>query len=78
MSLEKELCTYAAQLPELLAEEGRFVLISGAQVIGTFAAYEDALAAGYEKCGLRPFLVKQISAVEQAHFFTRSLAVCPT
>ena len=78
MSLEKELRTYAAKLPELLAEEGRFVLISGGEVISTFAAYEDALAAGYEKCGIRPFLVKQISAVEQAHFFTRSLAVCPT
>lgn len=78
MSLEKELCTYAAKLPELLAQEGRFVLICGTDVIGTFAAYEDALAAGYEKCGIQPFLVKQISAVEQADFFTRSLAVCPT
>ena len=62
MLLEKELRTYAEKLPELLAEQGRFVLISGADVLGTFAAYEDALAAGYEKCGVRPFLVKRISA----------------
>ena len=78
MLLEKELRTYAEKLPELLAEQGRFVLISGEDVLGTFAAYEDALAAGYEKCGVRPFLVKRISAVEQAHFFSRSLVLCHT
>ena len=78
MLLEKELRTYAEKLPELLAEQGRFVLISGEDMLGTFAAYEDALAAGYEKCGVRPFLVKRISAVEQANFFSRSLELCHT
>lgn len=78
MSLEKELHTYAEKLPVLLAEEGRFVLICGDDVIGTFAAYEDALAAGYEKAGIAPFLVKRITALEQAHFFSRPLEPCPT
>lgn len=78
MPLEKELRTYAEKLPELLAEQGRFVLICGDDVLGTFAAYEDALAAGYEKCGVRPFLVKRISAIEQVNFFSRSLELCHT
>lgn len=78
MTLEKELKTYAEKLPELLAEQGRFVLICGDDVVGTFAAYEDALAAGYEKCGIKSFLVKRISAVERANFFSRSLEQCPT
>lgn len=76
MSLEKEIQTYTDKLPELLAEEGRFVLIGGTEVLGTFAAYEDALAAGYAQCGLRPFLVKRISAVEPIHRFTRPLGLC--
>ena len=78
MPLETEIKTYAEKLPELLAEQGRFVLVCGKDVIATFAAYEDALAAGYEKCGVKPFLVKRISAVEQANFFSRSLELCPS
>jgi hypothetical protein len=78
MTLERELQTYAERLPKLLADEGRYVLIHGGEVVGIFTAYEDALAAGYERCGLTPFLVKRISAVEPVHRFTRPLGLCPT
>ena len=78
MALEKEIKTYSEKLPELLEEQGRFVLICGNDVVGTFVAYEDALAAGYEKCGIKSFLVKRISAVDRANFFSRSLELCHT
>ncbi len=79
MSLEKELETFKRELPGLLAQEGKFVLVAGDAVIGTYAAYEDALAAGYEKCGLKPFLVKKIQAVEQVQYFSRDVGfTCPT
>jgi hypothetical protein len=74
MALEKELQTFDRELPNLLAEEGKFVVISGDQVVGIYVSYEDAIKVGYEKCGLKPFLVKRIQAVEQVQYFSRDLA----
>jgi hypothetical protein len=71
MALEQELATYHAKLPELKADEGKFVLIHGTQVAGVFTSYEDAIKIGYEKFGLQPFLVKQIQAVERVQFISR-------
>jgi len=73
MALEKEIETYNRELPNLLAEQGKFVVICGDKLIGTFGSYEDALKCGYDKCGLEPFLVKKVQAVEQVQFFSREL-----
>jgi len=71
-ALEKELETYRQKLPGMLLEEGKFALIHGDQVAGTFDAYADALTEGYKLFKLEPFLVKQIQAVEQVHFIARA------
>jgi len=71
--LQKEIETYQRNLPNLLSEEGKFVLICGTKIEGLFSTYEDALQAGYTKCGLGPFLVKKIQAIEPINFFTRDL-----
>lgn len=77
-NLEKELHTYQAKLPELSADEGKFVVIAGDSIVGIYAAYEDALKAGYEHSGMNPFLVKQISTTEQIAYFSRDMgAPCP-
>ena len=73
MALERELATYKSKLPELKEHEGKFVLIHGENVIGTFTSYEDAIKDGYEKFKLNPFLVKRIQAFEQAQFVSRLL-----
>jgi hypothetical protein len=78
MSLQVEIATYEKHLAELLKDEGKYVLICADEIAGTFEAYADALKAGYEKYGLKPFLVKRIQAVQQVHFFTRSLEPCHT
>ena len=79
MPLEKELETYKRRLPELKAEEGKFVLIHGADVVRTFTSYEDAIKEAYAEFGPHePFLVKQIQAVEQAHFISRFFEPCRT
>ncbi len=75
MALEKELETYQANLQQLLAEEGKFVVIHGTVVVGFFDTYADAIQAGYEKCGLEPFLVKQVYEIEPVQFITAS--PCP-
>jgi hypothetical protein len=72
--LEKELSVYDAHLIDLLPYEGKYVLISGEIVSGTFDSYDEALAAGYEKYGLDPFLVKQINRAEPIHYFSRDLS----
>ncbi len=77
MALEKELETLKRELPNLLAEEGKYVVVSGDEVLGIYAAYEDALKVGYEKRGLKPFLVKKIQSIEQVQFFTRNLCFEP-
>jgi hypothetical protein len=71
MALEKELAVYKSKLPELLADEGKFVLIHGDSVVDTFGTYEDAVKEGYSKFGLEPFFVRQIQSVEQVHFISR-------
>ena len=73
MALEKELATYRAQREHLLADEGKFVVIHGESILGTFSSYEDALKIGYEKCKLEPFLVKKIQGIEPINFISRNL-----
>lgn len=73
MALEKELEVYQRERESLLAHEGEYVLISGDEVLGTFGAYEDALRAGYQQCGDKPFLVKKIEGVERLQSFTRDI-----
>lgn len=73
MALEKELETYKKKLPELKEHEGKFVLIHGDTVVDFFAAYEDAIKAGYQQFKLEPFLVKQVSAVETVQHVTRPI-----
>jgi len=79
MALEKELETYKSKLPELKSQEGKFVLIHGETVVDTFTSYEDAMKEGYAKFGLdKPFLVKQIRALEQVQFISRLMTPCHT
>jgi len=73
MALEKELATYNAKLPELKDHQGKYVLIHGDDVVDFFAAYEDAIKAGYQRFQLAPFLVKQINAVETVQHVTRNV-----
>ena len=76
MDLKKELETYKLKLPELMKDEGKFVLIHGDEVIDTFVSYEDAIKEGYKGFGLKPFLVKQIHSIEQVQFISRPLSPC--
>lgn len=70
--LQRELNTFKRKKKELITEaKGQFVLIKGSEVVDTFKNYEDALSEGYKKFGNEPFLVKEISTVEEVNYFTR-------
>ena len=71
MVLEQELETYKKNLPEWSEHHGQYVLIHGDEVVEFYKAYEDALKIGYSRFGLKPFLIKQVAVVEQAHFISR-------
>lgn len=80
MALEKELETYEKELTNLLAQQGKFVLIQDDKIIDTFGTYEDALKRGYSLFGINiPFLIKEIQATQDVQFVTRNLGFpCPT
>ncbi len=71
--LEQELDTYNKLLPELLNDEGKYVVIHDDDLIGVFDTYNDALKVGYEKFGDVSFLVKSIERYEQPVFVSRNL-----
>lgn len=63
--LSKELKTYEVNLGSLLgSHEGKFVLIYGEKVLGTFDSQMDAITRGYRELGNVPFLVKQVLKVD--------------
>jgi hypothetical protein len=72
--LATELKTYTEKLETLLStHEGKFVIIRGDQVLGTFFSQLDAIAGGYRELGNVPFLVKQVVKVEAPLNFVSNL-----
>ena len=75
--LKAEIETYEKHRSQLVADaEGKFALIHGSEVFGTFDTYEDALGTGYRQYGLEPFMVQQILGVEQVQFLSREIGPC--
>lgn len=77
MALDRELETYRAHLIELLADEGKYVVIRGDQILGAFNSYEEALRAGYERYGATSFLVRPIQRDEPVLYFAHDIP-CPS
>lgn len=76
-SFETELKTYEKQLSTLLAQQGKFVVIRGEEVLGTFDTYGDALNAGYKEYGVdAQFFVQRIAPVPTVAFSTRAIRPC--
>jgi hypothetical protein len=73
-ALSKEIKTYEANLEGLLSShEGKFVLIHGEKVLGTFDSQMDAITWGYRELGNVPFLVKQVLRVDVPLSFVSNL-----
>ena len=71
--LKQEFDLFNQLLPELLAHEGKYVLIKASEVsILDTNIYSQALTEGYTRYGLQPFLIKQIKVAECVTF-TRNL-----
>lgn len=71
---QTELQTFEAHMSELLVDNaGKFALIKGDRLVDIFDTNVDALRQGYKEFGNVPFLVKQITLVEQPAHFTSNL-----
>jgi hypothetical protein len=79
MSLDRELTVFRANLARLLQEhgEGKYALIHGDDVAGVYQTQDEALQAGYDRCGLESFLVKRIQETENPVFVSRGVRPCP-
>lgn len=80
MPLEQEWQTFLNELPRLLADpanRGKFALIHGAAVLGIFGSEDEALAAGYDRHGLDPFLVQEITDEKKPKYFSHNVSRCP-
>jgi len=63
--LEQEINYYNQQLSQWLDHfTGRFVLIKGSELIGTFDTQADALAEGARRFGLQSFLVRRVEPTQ--------------
>lgn len=61
--LKKELATYDRELERLKREHaGKYVLIKGENVVGTFDTFATAAGEGLRLCADEPFLVRKIGS----------------
>ncbi len=72
--LSSELKTYEKNFDSLVGtNEGKFVVIHGNRVLGSFDSQLDAITWGYRELGNVPFLVKQVLKVEAPLSFVSNL-----
>ena len=64
--LETERKYFSEHLDELNSRYlGKFVLIKDSNLVGTFNTIEEALAEGARRYALEPFLVRQVTVVQE-------------
>lgn len=64
--LEKERKYFEQNRKQWVAHyPGKFVLVKGEELLGTFDKPEDALAEGARRFGLESFLVRQIQEIDE-------------
>jgi hypothetical protein len=78
MTLELEWKTFKEELPRLLesGERGKFALVRGNVVAGSYATRDEALSAGYERFGIDPFLVQEITDEMKPKYFSHNIKPC--
>lgn len=74
--LELERKYFSDHRAELLARyPGKFVLIKGEEIVGTYNTIEEALAEGARRFGLDPFLVRQVTEADEKEINIPALAL---
>jgi len=72
--LATEIKTYHENFDSLLGtDEGKFIVVHGNRILGSFDSQLDAIKWGYQELGNIPFLVKQVVKVEAPLSFVSNL-----
>ena len=73
-SARPELTVFEANLARMVTQHpGEYVLIKGDSLVKFCDSYDEALTAGYERFGLQPFFVKQVSEESSTVHYVRDL-----
>ena len=74
MILEEELKSFEDHRKELIGRAlGKFVLVKGERIVGSYDTANDAIKAGYAEFGNVEFLVKEVSPIDAPLNFTSGL-----
>jgi hypothetical protein len=66
MALEHESAFFDAHKDEWLQHyRGQYALVHGDKLLGTFTQFDEAFAAGVERLGNQPFLIRQVTDENQ-------------
>jgi hypothetical protein len=78
VALEREWEAFIKELPRLLAEghRGKYVLIQGDTVHDILGTLDEALATGYDRFALEPFLVQEINDDPTPRYFSHNVTRC--
>jgi len=79
VALEEELNAFRRELPRLLQQaqnQGKYALVHGGKIEDVLPTIDDALNAGYDRFGLEPFLVQEITDEEKPRYFSRNVTSC--
>jgi hypothetical protein len=77
--LELEYQTYCERKEELVRQgEGKYVVIAGADVVGLFDEFEDALEVGYTRFGPGRFMAKLVEADDRRWLVPRICRTSPS
>jgi hypothetical protein len=72
--LTKDVEAFEKQLPTLQAQAGKFAVFVDGKLETVADTVKEAYEKGYEKAGLKPFLVRQITAMQIVQHFTRAIS----
>lgn len=61
--LKEEVRTLRRNLKEILKHHDEWVLIRGKKVVGFFKSFSAGITEGYERFGLKEFMVKSVNSI---------------
>jgi hypothetical protein len=78
MALEREWETFQRELPRLLQEghRGKYALIRGDAIDSVWPTLDEAMAAGYDRFGVDPFMAQEINDHPKPRYFSHNVTPC--
>ena len=66
--LESEIATYCRELPNLVEQEGKWIVIVGRRIVGIYGCVGEACVAAFNEVGFAPCLMRKIQQTEPVYY----------